>query len=291
MFTGIVQGVASVQTIIDRPGLRTFTLLFAGGFTDGLAVGASVSVAGVCLTVTGTPQSGAATFDVMHQTMSLTTLGALKASSRVNVERSAHVGAEIGGHPLSGHVDFRATVYSIRKPQNNHVMRFAVPAQWTRYLFNQGFIAVNGASLTIAEVQREPSDIGKGGWFEVWLIPETLRATTFRELQKHDLVNVEVDRQTQILVDTVRAIVDEQVSERINERIEAVLGQLSPSMKRRVAASMARATPTGGHVTMATKKKAKKKLKSRDDPTGPHVVKPRDDPTGPHAKKPPKKKK
>ena len=112
MFTGIVQGIASVRSLQDQPGLRSFTLAFPPGFDAGLAVGASVAVDGVCLTVT-TLREGAADFDVMQQSLNLTTLGELREGSRINVERAARDGAEIGGHPLSGHIDVQARVHRI----------------------------------------------------------------------------------------------------------------------------------------------------------------------------------
>jgi riboflavin synthase len=208
MFTGIVQGVARVAQLDDRAGLRSLRLEFAPGFAAELAVGASVAVDGTCLTATALHGDEAADFDVMQQTLALTTLGTLTLGSRVNVERAARDGAEIGGHPLSGHIDFSARVAAIRQPENNHVLRLAVPAPWMRYVFAKGYIAVNGASLTVAEAQREP---GGAGWFEVWLIPETLRLTTFGAKAVGDRVNVEVERSTQVMVDTVREAVAEQL--------------------------------------------------------------------------------
>lgn len=207
MFTGIVQGVARVEQVTDRNGLRTLRLDFPNGFDADLQTGASVSVDGTCLTVTALHER-AADFDVMQQTLSQTTLGGLKEASTVNVERSAKEGAEVGGHVLSGHIDFKATIVSIRAPENNRVLRIAVPAPWMRYVFAKGYIAVNGASLTVAEAQR---DAGDSGWFEVWLIPETLRMTTFGELREGDALNIEIERQTQVIVDTVRAAVDERL--------------------------------------------------------------------------------
>jgi riboflavin synthase len=208
MFTGIVQGVARVTQITDRSGLRTLRLDFPGGFDSDLQIGASVSTDGVCLTVTAI-HDNAAEFDVMQQTLSLTTLGMLRQGSSVNVERAAKQGAEVGGHVLSGHADFKATVAQIREPENNRVLRIDVPAPWMRYVFAKGYIAVNGASLTVAEAQREAGD---AGWFEVWLIPETLRMTTFAQLGEGDALNIEIERQTQVIVDTVRAVVDERLA-------------------------------------------------------------------------------
>ncbi len=205
MFTGIVQAVATVAALTDRPGLRSFTLAFPSGFCDELAIGASVSVAGVCLTVTERMGDAAANFDVMQQSLALTTLGSLAVGSRINVERAARDGAEIGGHPLSGHVDFQATLASVRQPENNHVLRVAVPAPWMRYVFAKGYIAIDGASLTVSDADR------REGWFEVWLIPETLRMTTFGDKRAGAALNIEIERSTQVLVDTVRDAIDERL--------------------------------------------------------------------------------
>ncbi|MEX8505117.1 riboflavin synthase subunit alpha [Leptothrix ochracea] len=205
MFTGIVQGMAHIRAITDRPGLRTFTLKFPDGFDQGLEIGASVACDGVCLTVTAL-STGQAQFDVMQQTLALTTLGRFNVGDPINVERAARDGAEIGGHPLSGHVDFTATLASIRQPENNHVLRIHVPAPWMRYVFAKGYIAINGASLTIAEADRQ------AGWFEVWLIPETLRMTTFGHKQAGDTLNIEIERRTQVIVDTVRDSVAEHLA-------------------------------------------------------------------------------
>jgi riboflavin synthase len=216
MFTGIVQGVAAVRAIADRSGLRTLRLGLPPGFGSGLEVGASVSVDGVCLTAAALhrdPSGGddivAADFDVMQQTLALTTLSGLAEGALINVERAARDGAEIGGHPLSGHIDVSGRIVEVRQPENNHVLRIAVPAPWMRYVFAKGYIAVNGASLTVAEIRRE-SDAS--GWFEIWLIPETLRQTTFASKAVGASVNIEIERQTQVFVDTVRAAVDERLS-------------------------------------------------------------------------------
>ena len=205
MFTGIVQAVATVSALTDKPGLRSFTLAFPHGFCDDLQIGASVSVDGVCLTVTERVGEDGANFDVMQQSLALTTLGTLAVGSPINVERAARDGAEIGGHPLSGHVDFQATLASVRQPENNHVLRIAVPAPWMRYVFAKGYIAINGASLTVSDADR------REGWFEVWLIPETLRMTTFAHKRAGDALNIEIERSTQVMVDTVRDAIDERL--------------------------------------------------------------------------------
>ena len=213
MFTGIVQAVATVAALSDRPGLRSFTLQFPPGFLAGQEIGASVACDGTCLTVVRHHDGDRADFDVMQQSLALTTLGTLQVGSRLNVERAARDGVEIGGHPLSGHIDFQATPVEVRHPENNHVLRIQVPPQWMRYIFPKGYIAINGASLTIAEVDRT------AGCFEVWLIPETLRQTTFGDKRPGDALNIEIERQTQVMVDTVRAAVDER------------LGSMLPALK------------------------------------------------------------
>jgi riboflavin synthase len=218
MFTGIVQGMARVAQLTDRPGLRSFRLQFPAGFARDLAIGASVACDGVCLTVTELHGDDEADFDVMQQSLALTTLGGVREGSIINVERAARDGAEIGGHPLSGHVDFTATLVSLRQPENNHVLRIQVPEPWMRYVFAKGYIAINGASLTVADANRQE------GWFEVWLIPETLRATTFGQKQPGDALNIEIERSTQVFVDTVRDALDERLGPLL-PALEALLRQ------------------------------------------------------------------
>ena len=208
MFTGIVQGVARVAQVSDRAGLRRLRLSLPPGLTSELAIGASVAVDGVCLTVSALHGADAADFDVMQQSLGLTSMAGLREGSAVNVERAAKEGAEIGGHPLSGHIDFSATLAEVRRPENNQVLRIAEPAPWMRYVFAKGYIAVNGASLTVAEAGRES---GGAGWFEVWLIPETLRMTTFAEKTVGESLNIEIERQTQVIVDTVRDLLEERL--------------------------------------------------------------------------------
>ena len=223
MFTGIVQGVAQVAAITERPGLRSIELAFPPGFDAGLEIGASVACDGVCLTVSHLPGPGRGCFDVIQQSLGLSTLGALAVGGQINVERAARDGAEIGGHPISGHVDCQGTVLSLRQPENNHVLRIEVPASHMRYVFAKGYIAINGASLTVAEADR------RACWFEVWLIPETLRITTFGQLAEGAALNIEIERGTQVLVDTVRDALDERLGPLL-PALEALLAQQGGSV-------------------------------------------------------------
>jgi len=199
MFTGIVSTTAPVTKIVDRPGLRTLTLRFPWKQRLGLKRGASVSLDGVCMTVTkkfGRDVS----FDAMEETLEKTTLGSVKEGDRLNIERSFKTGAEVGGHIISGHITGRARIIQIDRPQNNCIMRFEIPRQYARYIFEKGFIALNGCSLTVVNVDHA------GAAFSVCLIPETLAITTFGQKQVGDEVNFEVDAKTQTLVDTAERL-------------------------------------------------------------------------------------
>lgn len=223
MFTGIVQATATVQTLHDQDGMRSFTLGFPPGFCQDLAIGASVSVNGVCLTVTELLSPTTASFDVMLQSLNITTLGHSTQGSAVNVERAAKEGAEIGGHPLSGHVDFTTPLTDLLLTDTNCKLRFAIPPDFRKYIFAKGYIAINGASLTVSEVNRPE------GWFEVWLIPETRRATTFGQIQPGDRVNIEIERSTQVVVDTVREAVAESLG-KLQPLLEALLKEKGLSL-------------------------------------------------------------
>ncbi|MCF7729988.1 MAG: riboflavin synthase subunit alpha [Chthoniobacterales bacterium] len=206
MFTGIIQSIATIAHIEDQQGLRTFAIDFEKGFCEELSVGSSISVDGVCLTVTELINSCRVHFDIMLPTLKTTTLQNALIGMKVNVERATKEGAEIGGHPLSGHIDFYGKIIAIQNPENNHALTIEIPSMWMRYIFNKGYIALNGTSLTMSEVNKQK------GTFEVWLIPETLRRTTFVQKKIDDLVNIEIDRNTQVIVDTVRSAIEEQFS-------------------------------------------------------------------------------
>ncbi len=199
MYTGIVQGAYPVVDITRKPGLHSLVLELPQPLLVGLEIGASVGLDGVCMTVTAI-DGQRVHFDAMQETLSLTTLGGLAESDRVNVERSASQGAEIGGHLVSGHVDGTADIVAIERSENNCSIHYRLPAGLMKYVFKKGFVAINGCSLTVAEVDREACQ------FTVCLIPETLRVTTHGDKSVGDRVNIEVDRQTQVVVDTVERV-------------------------------------------------------------------------------------
>ena len=202
MFTGIVMDSRDVVAIKDRENLRTVTVDLVKDLVKDLERGASVAINGVCLTATEIDhEAGTSEFDIMVETLRLTTLGELEVGGKVHVERSARYGDEIGGHHLSGHVQERAEVVSVSRPdENNFELRLKVSEDAIDYIFSKGFIALDGASLTVVDVDREERT------FSVWLIPETLRITRFGEKQPGDFINVELDPQTVAIVETVERV-------------------------------------------------------------------------------------
>ena len=204
MYTGIVQGVCLVVGVNAEAGITALHVDLRD-HANGLQPGASVALNGTCLTAVAI-DAGEVRFDLVKETRALTNLGRLQAGSLVNVERSFRVGDEVGGHILSGHTAALATVTDIQASQGHRVVTVEVPAQWTPYLMPKGFVALNGASLTIQELDRPRNT------FAVSLIPETLARTTFDQVCVGDALNLEVDAQTQAVVDTVRAMLPELVA-------------------------------------------------------------------------------
>jgi riboflavin synthase len=190
-----------VKTIAEREGMASLTIEFPDTLLTGLETGASVAINGVCLTVTAI-QNQEVTFDAVRETLALSNLKFLTNGMQVNVERSAKHNAEIGGHILSGHVMGLAEVVSVETSENNCRMTFSMPGEWMRYIFNKGFLAINGASLTIAACEKDH--------FSVNLIPETLARTNFSLLKAQNMVNIEIDAQTQTIVNTVERVLAER---------------------------------------------------------------------------------
>jgi riboflavin synthase len=201
MYTGIVQRVADIIAVEKKTGLNTLVINFDDALLNNLTIGASVAVDGVCLTVT-TIENNHVIFDVMQETLNKTTLDLLNAGDKVNIERSAKQGDEIGGHILSGHIEGTATIAKISESENNYMLEFSCPREWMKYILPKGFIAINGASLTVIDTQAT-------GGFNVSLIPETLRATTFKQKRLGDSVNIEIDNQTKVIVTTVERYLQE----------------------------------------------------------------------------------
>lgn len=190
MFTGIVEEIGDVVAVQAPDGADDFAVLTVAAHEigDDVRHGASIAVNGVCLTVTGwTDAAGARQlrFDVMGESLERTSLGTLAAGDRVNLERALRADQRLDGHVVQGHVDGTATVLSRTSGSNWETVRFGLPAELARFVAEKGSVAVDGVSLTVTAVASD--------WFEVGLIPETLRATTLGAKRPGDPVNVEVD--------------------------------------------------------------------------------------------------
>ncbi|MBF66878.1 MAG: riboflavin synthase [Gammaproteobacteria bacterium] len=203
MYTGIVQALLPVTDVEELAGLKRFHLDFLDELLQGLELGASVGLNGVCLTVTAM-EGARVTFEAIAETLRITNLSGVAAGTLVNIERSAKAGVEVGGHVLAGHIVATAPIISVSTSENNRRLTFRGEADWLKYVFDKGFLALNGASLTVADLDRD------GTTFSVNLIPETLRRTNFANLREGDEVNVEVDQQTQAIVDTVERVLAER---------------------------------------------------------------------------------
>lgn len=199
MFTGIVQEIARVSAVVRSADIVTLRLAFSSNFVAGIQQGASVSVHGCCLTVTGI-FGDELTFDLVPETIHRTSFKNLTEGTLLNVERSLKFGDEVGGHILSGHVDVVATLAEIQTLEHSRVVTFKLPVSSIKYIFEKGYVAINGASLTVTHVDRQ------GGSFKVSLIPETLTKTTFGKAVVGNEVNIEVDRTTQAIVETVEMV-------------------------------------------------------------------------------------
>lgn len=206
MYTGIVQRMLPIEQLTRKPGLMSFSLKFDDELRVGLEQGASVAVNGCCFTVTELA-GPLVSFDAIQETLELTNLKQLKVGTQVNIERSAKSDAEVGGHILSGHIVDTARVIDIELTENNRRLTCQANPNWLKFVFNKGYLAVNGCSLTVAHLDRDTST------FAINLIPETLARTTFEQLKVGDEVNIEVESQTQVIVETVERVMAERFAQ------------------------------------------------------------------------------
>ena len=202
MFTGIVQGLVAVVGVEEDENLSRIELKM-DDLASNIELGASVAVNGTCLTVTQVSDNGAVCFDIIKETLDTTNLGILQAGAQVNVERSFKVGDEVGGHIVSGHVTATATLSNLRAEGHDRVLTFKLADEWLRFVLHKGYIGVDGASITVSGVDRE------AGTFSISLIPETIERTTLGQLAIGDKVNVEVDSQTQTIVETIERVMQD----------------------------------------------------------------------------------
>jgi riboflavin synthase len=201
MFTGIIQAVGEIRSLEPRGGDIRLTVGTGKLDIANVRVGDSIAVNGVCLTVVGLngPQFSA---DVSRETLSLTTLGALRISSRVNLEKALTLATPLGGHLVSGHVDGVGCIVEREDDARSVRLRIAAPAELSRYIAQKGSICVDGTSLTVNRVE--------GCEFELNIVPHTLVETIISGYAKDSRVNLEVDLVARYLE---RLILAENVSE------------------------------------------------------------------------------
>ena len=186
MFTGIVAELGEMAGAEHHGDAARLTIR---GSTEGVALGESIAVSGVCLTVTEIGD-GTFTADVMGETLARSGLGALIAGAPVNLERSVRLADRLGGHLVQGHVDATAVIISRTPAEHWDQVRIGLPRSISRYVVEKGSIAVDGISLTVSALSPPGAE---AGWFEVCLIPETLKRTTLGTSSPGDTVNLEVD--------------------------------------------------------------------------------------------------
>jgi riboflavin synthase len=183
MFTGIIEETGRVESFAAS-GEAWKLVIAAEAAMAGVALGDSIAVNGCCLTVTRFGD-GRLHFDVLEETRRLTNFDDLAAGSLVNLERSLAFGGKMGGHFVTGHVDGTGSVEVFEQRGRDHYLAVRAPAGAGRYLIHKGSVAIDGISLTVAEVE--------GDRFAVWLIPHTLAATNLRIRKAGDRVNLEFD--------------------------------------------------------------------------------------------------
>jgi len=193
LFTGIVEDLGEVEAV-DQQGDFAVIYVRSSVVTSDARIGDSICVSGVCLTVTsligsqpeigGSPPTGF-TADVMGETLRHSSLKSLSPGTPVNLERSVRLEDRLGGHLVQGHTDGTGTIQSRVSHADWDVVRISLPADLARYVVHKGSITVDGISLTVSAIEQD--------WFEVSLIPETLKRTTLGAKQPGDEVNLEVD--------------------------------------------------------------------------------------------------
>ena len=183
MFTGLVEEIGLCEDLQRSAGSARL-LIQAPGISCGVKIGDSISVNGCCLTAISI-RDGIMTFDLLDETLQRTNLQDLIPGKKVNLERSLLADGRLGGHFVQGHVDATIPVVAILQQGSDLRIDFKVPPEFAAYVAYKGSVAINGVSLTIAEVTADS--------FAVWIIPHTASHTNLGDLREGDLVNLECD--------------------------------------------------------------------------------------------------
>tara|TARA_B100001248_G_scaffold105489_1_gene78624 strand:+ start:315 stop:929 length:615 start_codon:yes stop_codon:yes gene_type:complete len=195
MFSGIVQGKGKILKIVSKKNHISLEIESPKNFNKKLKKGASISVNGICLTSLDDGKKSLK-FDVINETLSKTNISIASRGSLVNLERSITASTEIGGHLMSGHIHFAGKVEKVLTKNTNKDIQIKFPKKYKEYIFEKGYIGVNGCSLTLGKINNDS--------FFVHLIPETLSVTNLNTLKKGSLVNIEIDQNTIAIVETVK---------------------------------------------------------------------------------------
>lgn len=219
MFTGIIEGIGALAAIERREGEATYVLTTPWA-ADGLALGDSVAINGVCLTVTK-GNGGRFSADLSRETLDRTTLGALVESDAVNLERAVTPTTRLGGHLVSGHVDGVGVLEALWDDGTSRRMRFRAPSELARYIAVKGSVCLDGVSLTVNAVGADT--------FEVNIIPHTLTHTTLGGYRQGRQVNIEVDVVARYLERLLQAGVPAETSGgRVTRELLQQHGYISP---------------------------------------------------------------
>ena len=184
MFTGIVEGTGKVVELTNREKAWLLKLEAPEFISSSLSIGDSLACNGCCLTLIG-KSGNELSFELLEETLRLTSFEGLQKGALVNLERPLASGARLGGHFVSGHIDVRSKILDFEKRGKNFYLRVAVPEEFTKYVVYKGSVAIDGISLTIAEAHADS--------LAVWLIPHTLEVTNLSQASASKFVNLEFD--------------------------------------------------------------------------------------------------
>ena len=201
MFSGIVQTVGKIESIKDKNHIKTIRIETHGDYLEDIAIGQSVSVDGVCLSLVK-KNNEYCEFEAVEETINRTTLGSYKQGTKVNLEKSLKFGDTVGGHFVSGHIHTRGRIVEVELVGESKNILIEIEEKWIKYLTEKGYISVNGASITIGKVSKKT--------FYIHLIPETLRTTNLDELIYGKYVNLEFDQTTIAIVDTTERLINQK---------------------------------------------------------------------------------
>ena len=201
MFSGIVQTVGKIESIKDKNNIKTIRIETHGDYLKDIAIGQSVSVDGVCLSLVK-KNNEYCEFEAVEETINRTTLGSYMQGTKVNLEKSLKFGDTVGGHFVSGHIHTRGRIVEVELVGESKNILVEIEEKWIKYITEKGYISVNGASITVGKVSKNT--------FYVHLIPETLKTTNLDELIYDNYVNLEFDQTTIAIVDTTERLINQK---------------------------------------------------------------------------------